>query len=219
MLDKLFEDLYEVFSYLLPGIPELLATLTLFWSFHPFPVTASILERPVTLWVWVCAGLAAYFIGHASAGLAWFLYGDYWESKVPTDFEGRNGRNLAKRFFNWQGWDRPPFADVVSPRLLEKARRIVGPIPGFVPQEVSPPWVLDFCGQTVSRAEGPSKTGITERRRIYAYREGFYTGTSLSILFFALALIVRLEWGPCSTSNHVFKWGPFSIPTLSRGSC
>jgi hypothetical protein len=220
MLEKLFDDLYDVFGYLLPGIPGLLALLVLFWTFTPanittrgctpvtvtaagsapvtittvgstqVTITAGVLQQSVALWVWICAGIAAYFIGHVFAGLAQRLYGDYWETwQSKLDFPGHTRRCWVMRFLNWPGWDPSRFeqSDEVMRRLYERAQAIAAAPHGLGP--VSPNWVLHFCGVEVFKAKA---TGHLE---LYGYREAFYTGTSVSILFFALALVVSMIKG------------------------
>jgi hypothetical protein len=73
MFDKLFDDLYEIFGFLLPGIPGLLGILTLSCTQSTCKLAETVAGQSLALWT--CVGIAAYFLGHFFEGVAKIVYG------------------------------------------------------------------------------------------------------------------------------------------------
>jgi hypothetical protein len=203
MLNNLKITLYDLFGYFLPGIPAALGIVILFWTICR-PNGMHISATPPTS-IWIAFGVAAYFLGHVVEFIGSVLYGDYWETCRPTYSklfvrdvaEDSIKESLTQRIVRWirlflnsSNWDlNSPrnFSDSLSTfsDLLRKATKQAAEQLGRTPERVPIDWLFQLLSKRPS-------TDDSEKRALFTYREGFYRGSSLSVLFLALCLLVRI---------------------------
>ncbi len=211
MPNNLKITLYDLFGYLLPGVPGLLGVITLFWTLYRASNGINILMQHGT-GAWVCAGLIAYFFGHALEALTQIVYGDYWESIITrADIPAPQKRRL-RRLFNADWWLPAlwPGSTNLYREQVRQARRSAARAYRIEAERVSPDWLFTHCGLAIA------KDGIEGNREIFTYREGFYKSSSLSVLFLAVSLVIAAvgKWREHGPALLVVALASFALSLL-----
>jgi len=86
----------------------------------------------------------------------------------------------------------PLCASALAPTLEDSVRRAASSRFGIAARDLTASQLLELCGEALLHSESPGE------QEIFTYREGFYRGIFVSLIFLAFALIVRLIRGPAA---------------------
>ena len=232
---------YEVFGYLFPGMVAFVATF-IWWSVYCDAPVVIDLGQPAI--VWIIIGVVSYLLGHVVESVAAHVYDAYWESfRWVHDLKRANLRHdcwawrmlwtwpliWLKMIVNWPIYE--PRLDrnlgrsnaEITAELNRRAEQRVASYLGDTLRE--PPsrnWVFEICTNAVARnkREGTKNGEGDDRREVWSYREGFYKGMSLSVLFLSVVLLwashckettVKIIDGVMYTPNTLGVWKPRTV--------
>jgi hypothetical protein len=213
MISAIRVPLYDIFGYLLPGFILLTALSVMYWTIFfrdtPLPSPQIIDEVSVVMWI-VIAGVS-YLFGHILQAIANMIMRQI-ERGVPQSEESmpeKVGATPARtspdtkqppksplsRFFARLRERRPLRAedlvlggcerDALPKSVVTSAKKKASLVLGVKAERISHDLLYQVCEEVVAQ------NGKTTDRDIYIYREGFYRGVFISLLFLTLALFVR----------------------------
>jgi len=169
--------LYELFGYAFPGAFGLAGVFLILWRLF-LPIQPDWGNVSATGW-WLCIALA-YVFGHSLQGLG----------------------NLFSKWIVWHP-ELAIFSDAkhlpkeLQELLNQKSVRAVGL---EETNKLAPNVIYDIADHTIQQH------GKTEMRDIYVYREGYYRGMTLGLLFFTVGLLFQLGR---QTSADIFSMNIF----------
>ena len=101
-------------------------------------------------------------------------------------------------------------AGMVPPEILETAKSGAAAIAKCKPEVLSPGWLMTICDEAVIQS------GKEGEREMFVYREGFYKGISVALIFMTIALLLRfLVPGAVSYQQKVIALSRTEIASMA----
>ena len=155
-------SLYEVFGYFLPGAVLGVALVLLFWCFFFSDKPIPILTWHFDSRDWVAVVIACYFLGHIAQALGNLLFAST-EHRILSRDDDESWTDIFK---------------AAEQKAIEQL--------GSEQQQISRTWLYRYMDEYVVQ------NGNLGDRELFTYREGFYRGTSVSLLVLSVSMLVRL---------------------------
>ena len=192
MLNNFAFTLYEIFGYLLPGSIALLGFLVLDWSIFVPAVPLGVSTFQAGLITWTAVVVASYLLGHAAQAIG------------NVFLRGAEDAALGTKHGSAPLWMR------------ERATQAASEILKADPAQLTSVWIF----RTLE--EYATQVGKEGDRDIFIYREGFYRGTAVSLIFLAVTLAVRMFFPGCriqfaSGLFYVSRWELFTTLLITTG--
>jgi len=131
---------------------------------------------PLPFDLWLGLVVIAYYTGHVVQGLGNVLLDN--DSAFRAKLNSIRGKSKQSEVSSGD----PELLPVIQNAAALKAKKLMGIPPS---DELPVRWVRDLADELVIQ------WGVSTEREVYLYREGFYRGSAISLLVFALCLLIR----------------------------